>query len=134
MTAMRESEIERRLARVVKHAGGLCLKFSSPNAPGVPDRVVILPGGRVVFIELKTAAGRLSRIQRWMLAEMRARGADVRVLYGADDVDRFVSEAVCWPAAPPNAVCAYPVVGRDFRGADGQSVAPETKEVALDGI
>ncbi len=91
---MTESQIERRLVQGVKDAGGLCLKLVSPGNGGVPDRLILLPGGRVIFAELKTEAGRLSAIQQWMIGEMRERGADVRVLKGAGAVDDFLRE-VC---------------------------------------
>lgn len=91
---MKESQIEAKLVRVVRNQGGLCFKFVSPGNPGVPDRLIILPGGRVVFVELKTEIGRLANIQKWQLAEMQKRGADVRVLKGLDQVKRFVEEEV----------------------------------------
>ena len=55
---MRESRIERRLASAVKTQGGLCLKFISPGWDGAPDRLTLLPRGRMAFVELK-APGRL---------------------------------------------------------------------------
>lgn len=83
---MLEKEVEGRMVRMVKERGGMCLKFVSPNNPGVPDRIIITPEGRVVFVELKTETGRLANIQKWQIAEMKRRGADVRVVKG-------------WPAA-----------------------------------
>lgn len=83
---MLEKEVEGRMVRMVKERGGLCLKFVSPNNPGVPDRIIITPEGRVVFVELKTETGRLANIQKWQIDEMKKRGADVRVVNG-------------WPAA-----------------------------------
>ena len=87
---MRESEIEKKLVRAVRGIGGLCFKFTSPGNPGVPDRVVILPGGRVVFVELKAQFGRLQKIQKWQLEQMRACGADVRVIKGLDEAECFI--------------------------------------------
>ena len=46
---MKESEIEARLVRGVKALGGVAYKFVSPGNVGVPDRLVVLPGGRVIF-------------------------------------------------------------------------------------
>lgn len=98
---MRESTIEVRLVREVRKLGGLCYKFTSPGAPGVPDRIIILPGGLVVFVELKTEIGRLAKIQKWQIDELRKRGANVRVLKGMDQVLAFLEEvktnAVCTP-------------------------------------
>lgn len=89
---MKESEIEARLVRMVRGLGGLCLKFVSPGCAGVPDRIIILPGGRVIFVELKTEFGQLRNLQRYYIDELRARGADVRVLRGLDQVNEFITE------------------------------------------
>lgn len=89
---MRESSIEARLVRMVRDRGGLCFKFVSPGNPGVPDRIVITPAGRTVYVELKTEIGRLAAIQKWQHEEMRKRGADVRTLKGLDQVKAFVEE------------------------------------------
>lgn len=89
---MKESTIEARLVRGVKKLGGLCYKFTSPGNPGVPDRIVLLPNGKTIFVELKTTVGRLAKVQQWQLQEMRKRGADVRVLKGMDQVTAFLEE------------------------------------------
>lgn len=89
---MRESAIEAKLVKGIQKAGGLCYKFTSPGNPGVPDRIIILPGGRVVFAELKTEVGQLSSIQRWQTGELQARGAEVRVLKGLEQVQEFLRE------------------------------------------
>lgn len=52
-----EKDIERALGRKVKKHGGYCLKWVSPGQAGVPDRIVVLPGGRVVFVETKRPKG-----------------------------------------------------------------------------
>ena len=56
---MRENEIERRLAVSVKEMGGMAVKFVSPGLDGVPDRIVLLPGGKAAFVELKAPGKRL---------------------------------------------------------------------------
>lgn len=91
---MRESSIEARLVKLVRARGGLCFKFVSPGNPGVPDRIVITPEGRTVYVELKTEAGRLSAIQKWQHEEMRKRGAEVRTLKGLAQVLDFVEEVL----------------------------------------
>lgn len=50
---MREKAVEQKLTLMVKKRGGICPKFISPGMDGVPDRLVLLPGGRIAFIELK---------------------------------------------------------------------------------
>lgn len=91
---MLEKEIERRMVRAVKERGGLCYKFVSPSNPGVPDRIVITPEGKIIFVELKTEVGRLARIQRWQIDEMRKRGADVRVAKGWPAVKALLEEVL----------------------------------------
>ena len=61
---MKESAIEEKLVKGIKELGGLAYKFVSPGNIGVPDRMIILPGGKVFFVELKTDEGRLSNMQR----------------------------------------------------------------------
>lgn len=57
---MTEKQIEQKLVSAVKAKGGLAPKFVSPGLDGVPDRIVLLPRGRIAFIELK-AKGRIMR-------------------------------------------------------------------------
>lgn len=89
---MRESQIEARLSRGVKQAGGLCLKWVSPGCTGVMDRIVLLPGGRVIFVELKQPGGRLSERQKWMRDVLSGLGMDVRCLWNKEQVDKFLEE------------------------------------------
>lgn len=89
---MLESRIERRLVDGVKKLGGMCIKFTSPGTPGVPDRLIITATGRVIFVELKTEVGRLSKLQRYIIGEMQKRGADVRVVKGIDAVKELLTE------------------------------------------
>lgn len=89
---MLESQIERRLVDGVKRLDGMCIKFVSPGTPGVPDRIIITATGRVIFVELKTETGRLSKIQRYIVGQMQKRGADVRVVKGLDEVKQLLAE------------------------------------------
>lgn len=50
---MREREIERKLVKAVQKSGGLAVKLVSPGYDGMPDRLVLMPGGRAFFVELK---------------------------------------------------------------------------------
>ncbi len=86
---MREREIEKYLRKRVLEHGGRCYKFLS-NEAGVPDRIVILDG-HVVFIELKTDDGELSKIQRKQHANIKQAGGDVMVIRSKTGVDCFFS-------------------------------------------
>ena len=50
---MREKTIELQLARAVKKIGGMCPKFVAPGTDGMPDRLVLLPGAAIGFVEVK---------------------------------------------------------------------------------
>ena len=89
---MKESQIERRLVEGVKRLGGMCLKFVSPGTLGVPARIIITAKGRIIFVELKTETGRLTKIQRYVIGEMQKRGADARVVKGIDEVKELLAE------------------------------------------
>lgn len=54
---MLEKDLEAKLVKEVKAMGGMCLKWVCPGNRGVPDRIALLPGGRVVFIEMKRPKG-----------------------------------------------------------------------------
>ncbi len=91
---MKESDIEANLVRMVRARGGLCYKWVSPGNLGVPDRIIITPEGRTIFVELKTTAGRLSAAQVWQHTRLKQHNADVRVLYDRSQVTAFVREVM----------------------------------------
>ena len=64
----------------------------SPGCTGVMDRIVLLPGGRVIFVELKQPGGRLSERQKWMADALARLGMDVRCLWNKEQVDKFLEE------------------------------------------
>ena len=57
---MREKMIEQKLVKATKNDGGLAPKFVSPGFDGMPDRLVLLPGGKIGFVEVK-APGKVPR-------------------------------------------------------------------------
>lgn len=89
---MLEKNIEKFLNDNVKKLGGLTYKFVSPGNSGVPDRIIILPNGKLIFIELKTKKGRLSALQKLQIRRLRKLKQDVRVLYGMEEVKEFLNE------------------------------------------
>ena len=89
---MKESSVERKLVEGCRKAGALAWKFTSPGRSGVPDRVVLLPGGQLIFVELKTETGRLTALQKQTHNLLKGYGFDVRTLKGAKDVEVFLFE------------------------------------------
>ena len=87
---MIESQLEARLVQGVKALGGIAYKFVSPGNRGVPDRLVVLPGGRLLFAELKADGGRLSRLQAYQLESLRRLGAEVWTVWGENGVREFL--------------------------------------------
>ena len=61
---MREKEIEQKLVKAVKGRGGICPKLVCPAYAGMPDRMALIPGGRVGFVEVK-APGKVPRPCSW---------------------------------------------------------------------
>lgn len=78
---MIEKDLEAWVGRQVRKAGGLWLKWVSPGYVGVPDRILIAPGGLVAFVEMKQESGRLSRRQHYVCGMLRAMGCRVYVIY-----------------------------------------------------
>ena len=85
-----EKDIERYLVRRTVEHGGVAYKWVSPGRVGVADRFVLLPGGVVWFVELKTAKGRLSPWQKLFAAEMRRRGMNYIVIRSKGEVDAWI--------------------------------------------
>lgn len=91
---MEESKIEKRLKKEIELIGGKALKFVSPGMSGVPDRIVLLPHGRIVFIELKAPGKKPRPIQIKRIKELKDLGFDVRVIDSIDGVKNFIEEVV----------------------------------------
>lgn len=85
-----ERDIERQLKRLVEKRGGLCLKWVCPGWLGVPDRIVLLPGGRIYFVELKRPnGGKVSKMQEWWTQKLETLGFRVLIVRNADDLAWF---------------------------------------------
>lgn len=74
---MLEAEIERKMADPIRKLGGVCWKFETPGYTGVPDRIILLPGGVVRFVEFKQPGKRERPRQRIVQALLRGMGFTV---------------------------------------------------------
>ena len=84
-----EKDVEAALVRRVKALGGLCEKFTSPGRRSVPDRIVTMPDGQIIFVELKRPGGKPTDAQLKDHANRRELGCDVRVIDNLEDARAF---------------------------------------------
>lgn len=90
----RERDIEKWLRQKIEQMGGIALKFISPGNDGVPDRIAILPGGQVWFIELKTTGENPRAIQEWQIERLRKLGCNVAVIAGMKEARAWIWEVI----------------------------------------
>ena len=89
---MLERNIERRLTAEAKKRGGLALKFVSPGLDGVPDRIVLLPGGRLGFVETKAPGKRMRPLQVRRKEQLEALGFLVYCVDAVEDIRKVLDE------------------------------------------
>lgn len=88
-----EKDIERKLKLRTEREGCVCLKFVSPGCAGVPDRIILVPGGRIAFAELKAPGEKERKIQKYMQEKIRELGFPV---FSSVDSDEKIDEIVRW--------------------------------------
>lgn len=93
---MREKNIESRLVAEVRRHGGLAPKFVSPGLDGVPDRLILLPGGKFAFAELKAPGKNLRPLQALRKRQLEKLGFRVFVIDGTEQIGG-VLDAICAP-------------------------------------
>ena len=89
---MREKNIENALVKAVKTMGGLAPKFTSPGLDGVPDRLVLLPMGKMAFIELKATGKKMRPLQVRRKSQLEALGFSVYCIDRADQIGGILDE------------------------------------------
>ena len=87
---MREKSIEVKLVDAVKTAGGGCWKFTSPGTSGVPDRIVLMPSGRIAFVEVKASGEKLRPPQRLRIRTLRRLGFKAFVLDNPEQIGGII--------------------------------------------
>lgn len=88
---MNEKLLERKLREAVKRAGGLALKWVSPGVTGVPDRIIILPGGKVKLVEVKSTGKKQSDRQVIMAGMLDKLGLPVAVIDSQETLTEFLN-------------------------------------------
>lgn len=85
-----EKQIEQKLVRAVRSMGGICPKLVSPGMDGMPDRMVLLPGGRIAFAELKAPGKRPRPLQMRRMAQLSRLGFRVYVIDGPGQINEVL--------------------------------------------
>jgi len=92
-----EKDVEKYLHDRVKKVGGYCMKMENiPGFNGIPDRLVLLPGGLVAFVEVKRQDGSLSTIQKYRIQKLKDIGIKVYVAYSKQDVSKIIKNMNGW--------------------------------------
>ncbi len=89
---MREKTIERQLVAETRARGGMAVKFTSSGTNGMPDRLVLLPNGRMGFVELKAPGKKPRLLQELRMRQLRRLGFYSAVIDGMDQIGRVLDE------------------------------------------
>lgn len=89
---MQEREVEKKLTSAVRLMGGMAPKFVSPGLDGVPDRLILLPGGHFAFAELKAPGKNLRPLQIMRKQQLETLGFKVYVIDNPDQIGGVIDE------------------------------------------
>lgn len=89
---MKEKAIEKKLVQTVKASGGIALKFVSPGFNGMPDRIVLLPGGHIGFVEVKAPGEKPRPLQLARHGLLRRLGFWVYILDDEQQIGGILDE------------------------------------------
>ena len=89
---MREKMIEQKLTRMVKKQGGICPKFVSPGFDGMPDRIVLMPGGHSAFVEVKAPGKKPRALQMARHSLLQRLGFKVFILDDEQQIGEILNE------------------------------------------
>lgn len=86
-----EKDLEAKLRKEIQKRGGLCLKWVCPGWSGVPDRIVLLPGARIHFVEMKRPkGGKVSGMQKWWAKTLGDLGFSHWLIWDVVDLVVFI--------------------------------------------
>lgn len=89
-----ERQIENRLRNEIRNIGGVALKFISPGMSGMPDRIILLPFQKVVFVELKAPGKKMRPIQIKRKNQLETLGFKVYMIDSYQDINNFLKEVM----------------------------------------
>lgn len=93
MASPLEKEIERDVCKFAKSKGWLYYKFSSINNRGVPDRIFIAPGGRIIFVEFKRPGNKPTSLQTFVHDTLKRQGCTVWIVDNVEDGKQLIENA-----------------------------------------
>jgi len=91
---MTEKHIEQKLTTAVKSLGGIAIKINSLSMSGLPDRLVLLPGGKVLFVELKAPGKEMRTLQVKRKRQLEALGFLVYCLDDIKQIEKILGEVM----------------------------------------
>lgn len=91
MTEFLEADVEDALIGGITGMGGLCLKIMLAGMTGFPDRACLMPGGKIIWVELKKPGGRLSARQKLWQRTLQGLGFRVEVIWDFQQVHQFLA-------------------------------------------
>lgn len=89
---VRERQVEWKLVQEVRKKYGMCLKFVSPGTAGVPDRIVLMPGGRMAFVEVKRPGEKMRPLQLRRKRQIEQQGFKVFCLDDPEKIGEVLDE------------------------------------------
>ena len=98
---MRENEVEKRFVEAVRAVGGQALKFTSQTMNGVPDRLVLLIGGKCAFVELKAPGKQMRILQRKRRQQLETLGFPVFCVDRPEQIQPAIHALLRWRPGEP---------------------------------
>jgi len=87
-----EKDLERKLCAEVKKLGGWAIKLLSSQITGLPDRICLLPSGKIFFVEMKSTGKKPTKIQAIVHNRLRALGFEVYVIDTNEKINNFIKD------------------------------------------
>jgi len=87
-----EKDIEKKFTKAIRHVDGIALKLVSPSFNGIPDRLVLMPKGKIGFVEIKDKGKKPRALQISRHNMLRQLGFKVFVLDDVDDIEKIIKE------------------------------------------
>ena len=93
---MREYVVENEFVKAVRKAGGVAYKLTSQTANGLPDRLVLFPAAKTIFVELKAPGKMMRPLQRKRRYQLMKLGFPVLCIDRMPQIKPFIAAALSW--------------------------------------